>query len=434
MSSTDRLTAAEEPDKPAFIFNIDGDQAARRIKTAWLQAEGYQVLEAGTGEDCLRLLAERQPDLVLLAASLPDADSAEVCRRIRANPDLAETPVVRISARSLDSGERARSLESGADAYLTMPADPRVLAATVRSLLRMHRAEEHARRSATRVAAILASITDAFMAVDRDWRLVGMNPAAEKAFGRSAADLLGKSLWDEFPKAVGGVFYQAMHEAAEKQRAVHSEGRSQVTERWYEVHAYPRDVGLDLYFRDISDRKRAEDALRDVALYYEHLIAFLPQVVWTCLADGRGEFVSPQWVAYTGAPAEAALGEGWLDFVHPQDREGVRARWRAVIENHTDYDAEYRFRGRDGQYRWFKARARPVRDQSGRIARWFGTCTDIEDLKRAQRQRDELLESERAARSEVERASRVKDEFVAAVSHELRTRRMATQHRAGAAG
>jgi len=152
-------TARDEPIKPALIFNIDDDHVARHTKTGWLQEEGFEVLEAGS-EDWPRLLAERKPDLILIAGTLGTLEGSEVCRRIRAEPGTAEVPVV-VAARSPDRGERIRSLEAGADAYLTMPADPQVLIATVRSLLRMHRAQDEARRNAARVAAILASITEA---------------------------------------------------------------------------------------------------------------------------------------------------------------------------------------------------------------------------------------------------------------------------------
>ena len=360
-------TARDEPIKPALIFNIDDDHVARHTKTGWLQEEGFEVLEAGS-EDWPRLLAERKPDLILIAGTLGTLEGSEVCRRIRAEPGTAEVPVV-VAARSPDRGERIRSLEAGADAYLTMPADPQVLIATVRSLLRMHRAQDEARRNAARVAAILASITESYFAVDHEWKILEMNAAAERAFGRPAAELLGKNLWQEYPQAVGGPFYQALQQALQERRAVHREGPSVVTEHWYEAHIYPSDVGLDVYFRDISDRKRDEDTLRDLASYYEQLVASLPHMVWTCGADGRCDYVSPQWLEYTGATAEASLGEGWLNFIHPQDREGIRTRWRAAVDNRSEFEAEYRACRHDGQYRWFKARGRPIRDQAGRVTR-----------------------------------------------------------------
>ena len=105
-----RPTARDEPVKPALILNIDDDQAARHAKSGWLQEEGFEVLEAGS-EDWPRLLAERKPDLILIAGNLGGLQGCEVCRRIRAEPGTAEVPVV-VAARSPDRGERIRSLEA----------------------------------------------------------------------------------------------------------------------------------------------------------------------------------------------------------------------------------------------------------------------------------------------------------------------------------
>jgi PAS domain S-box-containing protein len=116
---------------------------------------------------------------------------------------------------------------------------------------------------------------------------------------------------------------------------------------------------------------------------YRTLAEALPQLVWTSRPDGWRDYFSRQWIVYTGIPEQAQLGFAWLDkVVHPADREQVREKWAAAVAGRADYDMELRIRRADGQYRWFKARATPVRDD-GRIMRWFGTCTDITDITEA---------------------------------------------------
>ena len=127
---------------------------------------------------------------------------------------------------------------------------------------------------------------------------------------------------------------------------------------------------------------------------YRTLAEALPQLVWTSRPDGQRDYFSRQWLEYTGIPEEEQLGLAWLDkVVHPEDRERIRERWMASVKGQDEYDAELRIRRADGQYRWFKARATPVRDD-GRIVRWFGTCTDITDIVAARetltRSREEL--------------------------------------------
>jgi PAS domain S-box-containing protein len=132
------------------------------------------------------------------------------------------------------------------------------------------------------------------------------------------------------------------------------------------------------------ERKRAEEALRESEGRFRQLAESLPQLVWTCRADGLCDYLSPQWVAYTGIPEAEQLGSGWLEQLHPDDREPVFMAWNRAVANDTSFDVEYRIRRNDGVYRWFKTRAVTLRDSGGKIIKWFGSNMDIDDQKHAE--------------------------------------------------
>ncbi|WP_437281581.1 PAS domain-containing protein [Sorangium sp. So ce375] len=157
---------------------------------------------------------------------------------------------------------------------------------------------------------------------------------------------------------------------------------------------------------DLTERHRAEAALRESELFHRQTLESIPGMVFATRPDGYCEFLSEQWVEFTGLPAEQQFGDLWIDVLHPDDRERVFAAWRAAVGGLAPYDLEYRVRRRDGGYQWFKVRGRPIRDASNRIVRWFGIAINIHDLKLA----------EQALRD----ADRRKDEFLAMLAHELR--------------
>ncbi len=161
----------------------------------------------------------------------------------------------------------------------------------------------------------------------------------------------------------------------------------------------------DYLERRQADRsaRRAEEALRQSELRWRTMTETLPNLVWTDLPDGQCDWLSSQWGEYTGIPVPELLGLNWLDrVIHPDDRERTRAAWENACADRADYDLEYRIRRHDGAYRWFKTRGVPIRDDSGKITYWFGTCTDIEDIRQAEQRERALIESNLAATAKFE--------------------------------
>jgi PAS domain S-box-containing protein len=143
---------------------------------------------------------------------------------------------------------------------------------------------------------------------------------------------------------------------------------------------------------DITERKRAEDALieRTVKLQesehqYRFLAESVPQIIWGATPDGHPDYYNQRWYDYTGMTVEETRDKGWTPVLHPDDRTNCLEAWAQSVKIGCDYEVEYRFRRiSDGTYRWHLGRAFPMRDDEGRIVQWVGTCTDIDDQKRAE--------------------------------------------------
>jgi PAS domain S-box-containing protein len=181
-----------------------------------------------------------------------------------------------------------------------------------------------------------------------------------------------------------------------------------------------RVIGVVL---DITARKQSElaviEAQRETEERLRHLADTLPQLVWISRADGTSEFYNKRWYDYVGATGDQAATNA--ESLHLDDRQASANNWAHALDTGEPYEIECRIRRVDGEYRWFLARALPLRDRDGRVTKWFGTCTDIHEQKRNVELREHLLNEERAAREEAERNNRMKDEFLATLSHELRT-------------
>jgi len=121
---------------------------------------------------------------------------------------------------------------------------------------------------------------------------------------------------------------------------------------------------------------------------WREILNTMPQMVWSTLADGYHDFYNNRWYEFTGMPRGSTDGEAWSGMLHDEDQDRARDRWRQSLASGEPYEIEYRLRHRSGDYRWTLGRALPIRARNGAIERWFGTCTDIHELKQAETARD----------------------------------------------
>jgi PAS domain S-box-containing protein len=169
------------------------------------------------------------------------------------------------------------------------------------------------------------------------------------------------------------------------------------------------------------ERARVERTLRESEARFRQLADAMPQIVFAADADGEVDYFNRQWYEYTGVPFGEVGYESWRHVHSPEGLERVMSAWPEAIRTGRPYEIEYPLRRHDGEWRWHLARALPIRDESGRVVRWYGTNTDIHDRKQIEEALAKALESEQHARGQAELASRTKDEFLATLSHELRT-------------
>jgi PAS domain S-box-containing protein len=171
----------------------------------------------------------------------------------------------------------------------------------------------------------------------------------------------------------------------------------------------------------LIEHTRAVEELRQSETEFRRLANVMPQVVWIAAADGSLEFVNDRWTEYTGLSLEQSRDQALVDQIIPaEDRAELSATFAQARESRLPYQSGFRLIREEG-YRYFLARATPVYNEQGEILKWYGTSTDITELKQLEAERDRSLAQEQQAREAAEQANRIKDEFLAVLSHELRS-------------
>lgn len=414
------------------ILHIDDNETTRYIVTRVLQEEGYTVVEAETGAAGLQAIVNYQPALVILDVKLPDLNGFEVCRQIKSNPETAFIPVLHLSASFVKSQDKAEGLDSGADGYLVQPVEPIELLATVRSLLRIRRAEESAFTLAREWQTTFDAINDGVCLLDSEGRTLRCNRAMSQLFCKPAEEIVGCLHYELLQAELGigdGTCFHLARETNERQvTELQAEGR------WLAKTVDPifdsqgKFTGAVLILSDITaakhreaERQQAEADLRESEELKQRILESTHDCIKVLSLDGRILYLNKGGLQLLEIDQpESILDTDWVTFWQGEDQQKANSAIELAQAGNVG-----QFNGycptRKGQPRWWDVIVSAVRNPAGQVSQLLVVSRDITKQKQAEAEREQLLVSEQAARQQAETANRIKDEFLAVLSHELRS-------------
>ncbi|HEY9691694.1 MAG TPA: PAS domain-containing protein [Oculatellaceae cyanobacterium] len=292
-----------------------------------------------------------------------------------------------------------------------------------RDITQRKQAESDRQQANQQVVNILESIGDAFVAMDREWRITYVNQETARLNGKKPEEFIGKTHWEVWPWSVGTVVEQNYRRAVAEQVAVHFEALYEPLDMWLDIHAYPSPDGLSLYFRDISERKRVEEAVKTSEERFQLLLENVKDYAIFFL-DTENRFTRWSLGAerILGYQEAEILGQSGSIIFIPEDfeREEDQKELQKAIKEGRAENERWHMR-KDGSRFWGSGIVTSLRDHQGNHKGFAKIMRDLTERKLVEDERNQLLESEQQARAQAETANRIKDEFLAVLSHELRS-------------
>lgn len=265
---------------------------------------------------------------------------------------------------------------------------------------------------------ILDRMSDALCAVDEDWCIIYVNDKVEQVWGKRRDEVLGKNIWQELPQFSGTTVYHELITAMQQRRSVKLEYLAPRANHWFDLTAYPSDRGLVVYFRDITERKHAEERLayhaRVLDQVYDAIVATDTRLVLTAWNRAAEEMYGWKEAEVLGRDVREVVRS---KFENDRRAEGIRllaATGYYALEESIHYR-------KDGSQIHVEGRIISLRDAAEQVTGYVCAYRDITERKQAEAERERLLQEAQQARQEAESALQMRDQFLSIASHELRT-------------
>jgi two-component system cell cycle sensor histidine kinase/response regulator CckA len=246
------------------ILLVEDHPGSRRNLQRLIAKRGHDVTAVGSAEEAEAALTTQTFPFLILDWMLPGKSGVDLCRELRAGPNGDEMFILLVTAKA-DTEDLEQALEAGANDYLTKPLDLGLLNVRIsvaerqiRELMERNQARRALVESAQTMTNILEKTTDGFFAVDSEWKLTYLNAEAETMVARKREEVLGRNLWEQFPSLIGSIFQANYEKVMAEHIAIEFEAADSTGKIWYDVHAYPSNGGVSVFFRDISERKKSE--------------------------------------------------------------------------------------------------------------------------------------------------------------------------------
>lgn len=383
-----------------------------------------------SGEKGIELAKREFPDVILLDILMPGMDGYEVCSFLKSDPEMADIPVVFLTALKESRQNRIKALDAGAEAFLTKPIDETELTSQIKAMLKIRAANIFKRDEKIRLEALVKSRTEELeqelrerikadtevrnreekfrtlvsqmqlgLAVHQivlnekgepvDYLFLDVNPAYERVTGLKRERIIGKSVMEVLPKTEK-FWIETYGRVALTGESISFENYSGELGRYYNVTAYKnRENEFAVLVEDITDKKKFEKRLKTSDKIFNHVLDMI------CIAgfDGFFKDLNPSWERELGWSTEELLSKPYVEFVHPMDRDSTVKISNVIINGRVVYRFENRYICKDGSVKWLSWNSYPYKEDNI----MFGVARDITKQKRDEQAQQVLYEVSRAS-------------------------------------
>jgi len=385
---------------PLRVLHLEDDLRDTELLRVTLEAEGIQaeLTRVETGQDFLAAVKDKDVDLILADYSLPSFDGLSALKI--AQEHAPDVPFIFVSGK-LGEDVAIEALKTGATDYVLKthlvrlgPAVNRALREAREKTERKH-AEQQLSLEQQRFMDMVNTVEGIVWEADAEtFKFTFVNKQAERILGYPVERWLQEpTFWKDHlhPEDRDWAVQFCANATADKRdhdfeyRMIAADGRTVwLRDLVTVVVEGDRPARVRGVMVDVTERKRAEEAVHRSEKQLRLVIDTIPAMAWSTLPSGANDYCSKGWLEYTGMKLGTEFDYGWLDAFHPEDRAAHLAKWRVATETGELFESVARIRGSDGEYRWFLTQGVPLRDESGKIVRWYGTNVDIDERKRAE--------------------------------------------------